>query len=64
MKQFIVRDGFSFALDNGDVVTGGATIELPDDLALQNDHRLEAVLTPKQLAKAAIVEAAIAEAQA
>ncbi len=42
MKKYTIREGFSFVLPNGDVLVGGETVDLPDDVAEQHLHKLEA----------------------
>jgi hypothetical protein len=43
MKQYKIRDGFSFREDNGEVKSGGEVIGLPDDVAANHLHKLELV---------------------
>jgi hypothetical protein len=44
MKNYMIRHGFSFRKDNNEVVGGGQTIELPDDVAANHLHKLEEVV--------------------
>ena len=39
-KDYLIRDGFSFVESDGTVITGGDTIELPDDVAAEHLHKL------------------------
>lgn len=45
-KKYTIRDGFSFIDENNDVKTGGAVIELEDDVAANHAHKLELVAEP------------------
>lgn len=43
MKTYKIRDGFSFRRDDGTIIGGGETIDLAEDVAAQNLHKLEDV---------------------
>lgn len=47
-KQYKIRDGFTFRGDDGQLSTGGDTIELEDDVAAQHAHKLELIEAPKR----------------
>ncbi|MFZ6734738.1 hypothetical protein ACO0LG_22635 [Undibacterium sp. Ji42W] len=53
MKKFVIRDGFSFVLPNNEVLTGGDTIDLPDDIAALHAHKLEEVVKKAKAPKKA-----------
>jgi len=40
-KTYKIREGFSFVFPDGTVKTGGATVELEDDVYEQHAHKLE-----------------------
>ena len=46
-KKYFIRQGFSFRLDNGGIVSGGEAIELEDDVAKLHLHKLD-VSDPKE----------------
>jgi len=45
-KKYTIRDGFSFIDENNEVKTGGAMVELDDDVAANHAHKLELVADP------------------
>lgn len=48
-KKYTIREGFSFIGDNNEVKTGGAVIELEDDMAANHAHKLELLAEPVQV---------------
>ena len=47
-KLYKIRAGFSFVFPDGMVKSGGATVELEDDVYEQHAHKLELVNTQQE----------------
>lgn len=45
-KKYTIRDGFSFICENNEVKTGGAVVELDDDVAANHANKLELLAEP------------------
>lgn len=48
MKNYTIRDGFTFVMPDGQVLTGGEQVNLPDDIAQQHLHKLEGIPAPDE----------------
>jgi hypothetical protein len=52
VKQYKIREGFSFIDENSGKLVGGEVITLDDDVAAQHLHKLEEVQASKQVKSA------------